>query len=255
MGSEARPDPFLPGKLARLLPEGTYRLANGIADLRLAALSWLLEAYEFTRYRAASRPPARLVCPEGVDRDRLLSQAAAVTLTRDLVNTPANDLGPAELAAAARSIAERHDAAITITEGPALAEGFPLIHAVGAASTRPPRLVDFIWGRPDDPKLTLIGKGVTFDTGGLDIKPSSDMLLMKKDMGGAANVLGLASMIMEERLPVRLRGPHPRRRQRHIRQCLPAGRHADEPQGPDRRDRQHRRRRSPHSRRCPGAGR
>src|SRR5262249_39235539 len=128
-----------------------------------------------------------------------------VTLVRDLVNTPANDLGPAELEAAASGVAERHGAVFGVTAGEALAQGFPLIHAVGAASSRAPRLIDFTFGDPDRPKLTLVGKGVTFDTGGLDIKRSSSMLLMKKDMGGAANVLGLAVLIMESRLPLRLR--------------------------------------------------
>jgi leucyl aminopeptidase len=206
LGGEEPADPFLPGKLAKLLPAGTYRFAGGIADERLAALGWLLEAYEFTRYRTAARDPASLAAPRGVDPGALRAAAAAVTLVRDLVNTPANDLGPGELEAAARGVAERHGAArFGVTAGAALAEGFPLIHAVGAASNRPPRLIEFTWGEPDRPKLTLVGKGVTFDTGGLDIKPSANMLLMKKDMGGAANVLGLAALIMEARLPVRLR--------------------------------------------------
>jgi leucyl aminopeptidase len=205
LGGDEPPDLFLPGKLARLLPAGTYSFAGGIGDERLAALGWLLESYEFTRYRTAARNPASLAAPREVDAQALRSTAAAVTLVRDLINTPANDLGPAELEAAARGVAERHGASFSVTAGEALAQGFPLIHAVGAASTRPPRLIDFTSGEPDRPKLTLVGKGVTFDTGGLDIKPSANMLLMKKDMGGAANVLGLAALIMEARLPVRLR--------------------------------------------------
>jgi leucyl aminopeptidase len=205
LGGEESADPFMPGKLARLLPAGTYSFAGGIADERLAALGWLLEAYEFIRYRPASRDAASLAAPRGIDVRVLRATAAAVRLVRDLINTPANDLGPAELEAAARSLAERHGARFGVTAGAALAEGFPLIHAVGAASDRPPRLIEFAWGESGRPKLTLVGKGVTFDTGGLDIKPSANMLLMKKDMGGAANVLGLAALIMEARLPVRLR--------------------------------------------------
>src|SRR5689334_22545750 len=205
LGSEEAGDPFLPGKLAKLLPPGSYRLAGGIGDERLAALGWLLEAYEFTRYRPAARNPASLAAPSGIHAPALRATAAAVTLVRDLVNTPANDLGPGELEAAARSIAERHGAAFSVFAGEALSQGFPLIHAVGAASSRAPRLIDFSFGDAARPKLTLVGKGVTFDTGGLDIKPSANMLLMKKDMGGAATVLGLAELIMGARLPVRLR--------------------------------------------------
>ncbi len=130
----------------------------------------------------------------------------AVTLTRDLVNTPANDLGPAEIEAAVRALAARFGAAVTVTTGDdLLAANFPMIHAVGRASPRAPRLIDLVWGDAAHPKVTLVGKGVVFDTGGLDIKPSSGMLLMKKDMGGAANALGLALMVMARELPVRLR--------------------------------------------------
>ena len=205
LGSDEPGDPFLPGKLARLLPQGNYRFAGGVEDERLAALGWLLEAYDFARYRAAARSPASLAVPTGVDAAALRSTAMAVTLVRDLVNTPANDLGPAELEASARSLAEQHGAAFRVITGAALKQEFPLIDAVGAASNRAPRLIDFNFGDPARPKLTLVGKGVTFDTGGLDIKPSSNMLLMKKDMGGAANVLGLASLIMAAQLRVRLR--------------------------------------------------
>jgi leucyl aminopeptidase len=147
------------------------------------------------------------VIPGGADSARIIRIADAVYFTRDLVNTPANAMGPAELAAAAEDLAARHGAAVTVIEGQALADGFPLIHAVGAAATpaRAPRLIDFTWGDAAHPKVTLVGKGVCFDTGGLDIKPSSGMLLMKKDMGGAANVLGLAHMVMDANLKVRLR--------------------------------------------------
>ncbi len=205
LGDPRQADPFLPGKLARLLPPGAFTLDSGFDDRRLAALGWLLEAYDFARYRKPARDPARLVCPEGVDRNALLSAARATFLVRDLVNTPANDMGPGEIEAAARALARAHGARITVTKGAALERGFPLIHAVGRASVRPPCLIDFAAGPARAPKVTLVGKGVCFDTGGLDIKPSSNMLLMKKDMGGAANVLGLAAMILEAKLKLRLR--------------------------------------------------
>jgi leucyl aminopeptidase len=140
-----------------------------------------------------------------VDRAAVLSAARASYLVRDLVNTPASDMGPAELEAAVRQVARTHKAKLTVTSGKALEKGFPMIHAVGMASPRAPRLIDFTWGPARAPKVTLVGKGVCFDTGGLDIKPASGMALMKKDMGGAANVLGLAQMIMEAKLKVRLR--------------------------------------------------
>jgi leucyl aminopeptidase len=199
-------DPFLVGKLASDLPEGTYAFADDPpAGPRLAALGWLLESYRFDRYRAANGVSARLVSPPGVDRDEVLRVADAVSLVRDLVNTPAGDLGPDELEAAARDLAARHGARLQVIRGDELAKGFPLIHAVGAASPRRPRLIDFTWGPAEAPKVTVVGKGVCFDTGGLDIKSSSNMALMKKDMGGAANALGLASMIMHAGLAVRLR--------------------------------------------------
>ncbi|MFO1123630.1 MAG: leucyl aminopeptidase family protein [Hyphomicrobiales bacterium] len=198
-------NPFALGKLARSLPAGTYRLDGDMENARLAALSWCLEAYDFDVYRKGRPAAARLVCPAGVDRGELLRTATAVFLVRDMVNTPASDLGPGELEAAARRVARAHRATLRVTSGRALERGFPLIHHVGKASPRVPRLIDFTWGSPRAPKVTLVGKGVCFDTGGLDIKPSSGMLLMKKDMGGAANMLGLAQMIMAAKLRVRLR--------------------------------------------------
>ncbi len=203
-GSEP-PNPFLIGKLATALPAGDYRFASGVAEPRLAALGWALGAYRFRRYRQQPDKPVRLVLDPGIDHAALLVEIEAVTLARDLINTPSNDLGPAELAAAARALAERFGARFTEVSGDDLARGFPLVHAVGQGSERAPRLVDFTWGDAAHPKVTLIGKGVCFDTGGLDIKPSAGMLLMKKDMGGAANVLGLALMVMSAGLPVRLR--------------------------------------------------
>jgi leucyl aminopeptidase len=170
------------------------------------ALGWALGSYQFTRYHGADRAPASLVWPKGADRGAVERAGAATFMVRDLVNTPAADMGPAELADAARSLAEEFEADIKITVGnDLLAANFPAIHAVGRASPRPPRLIDITWGRRNDPKVTLVGKGVCFDTGGLDIKPSGAMLTMKKDMGGAAHALGVARMVMMAGLPVRLR--------------------------------------------------
>jgi leucyl aminopeptidase len=193
------------GSLARLLPAGDWRLA-GASDPGLAALGLLLGGYGFTRYRSKTTPLLRLECPSGVDGAHLRRVAESVFLARDLVNTPAGDLGPEQLEAAVRRLGEAHGAAVTTIAGDDLIAGnFPMIHAVGRAAAQAPRLVDLRWGPEGAPRVTLVGKGVCFDTGGLDIKPSSGMLLMKKDMGGAANVLGLASMLMAARLPIRLR--------------------------------------------------
>jgi leucyl aminopeptidase len=198
-------DPFLAGKLAGMLPHGGYRFANAAHDPRLAALAFGLGAYRFTRY-GKSRPEVHLEPPRSNDADDLSRIVEAVYLARDLINTPANDMGPEELAAAARTLAARHSAAVaTVTGDDLLAQNFPLIHAVGRAAARAPRLIDLTWGDPAAPKVTLVGKGVCFDSGGLDIKPDSAMLLMKKDMGGAATVLALAHMIMDRKLKVRLR--------------------------------------------------
>jgi leucyl aminopeptidase len=201
----ARRNPFLPGSLPGLLPTGVYRFANGPHDARLAALAFALGAYRFTRYRNADKH-VRLVVPDGVDAADLSRITEGVTLARDLINTPANDLGPPELADAARALAARHGAKFRAVVGDdLLSQNFPLIHAVGRAAARAPRLIDFTWGNPSHPKVTLVGKGVCFDTGGLDIKPESAMLIMKKDMGGAASVLALAHMMMDRKLKVRLR--------------------------------------------------
>jgi leucyl aminopeptidase len=198
-------DPFRPGQLVTLLPAGTYRFANAPHDARLAALAFALGAYQFSRYRKAEPRNVRLVVPDGVDGDDLIRIAEGVTLARDLINTPSNDMGPDELEAAARALAEQHGAGFDVTRGNALAKEFPLIHAVGMGSPRSPRLIDITWGKDSDPKITLVGKGVCFDTGGLDIKNDTGMLNMKKDMGGAATALGLAHMIMARKLKVRLR--------------------------------------------------
>jgi leucyl aminopeptidase len=199
---------FLPGLLPGVLPAGTYRFANAPHDARLAALAFALGSYRFTRYRKADDKVARLVIPDGIDGEDISRIAEGVTLARDLINTPANDMGPADLEAAARTLAKQHGAKVRVITGDDLKkQNFPLIHAVGRAAdpSRAPRLIDLHWGKAGDPKITLVGKGVCFDTGGLDIKPDSAMLLMKKDMGGAATVLALAHMIMGAGLKVSLR--------------------------------------------------
>ena len=199
-------DPFRAGQLPKLLPPGTYRFANTPHDARLAALAFALGSYSFSRYRKAEPANVKLALADGVDGAEISRIADAVTLARDLINTPSNDMGPEELATTAKAVAARYGAAFSCIVGDdLLTQNFPLIHAVGRASPRAPRLIDIAWGEPSHPKVTLVGKGVCFDTGGLDLKPSSGMLLMKKDMGGAANVLALAQMIMDAKLKVRLR--------------------------------------------------
>jgi leucyl aminopeptidase len=199
-------DPFRAGQLPGLLPPGVYRFANAPHDTRLAVLAFALGAYKFSRYRKADAPEVKLVAPEGIEIAAVERSVAAAFLARDLINTPSNDMGPAELADAAQALAERFGADFSCIVGDNLTtQNFPLIHAVGMAATRAPRLIDFSWGDASHPKVTLVGKGVCFDTGGLDLKPSSAMLIMKKDMGGAANVLALASMVMDAKLKVRLR--------------------------------------------------
>lgn len=198
-------NPFLAGKLANVLPPGDWRFALPPPDPRLAALAFALGTYRFTRYRRPDSKKSRLVVPEGVDGAELTRIAEAVYLVRDLVNTPSNDCGPAEIEVAVRAVAERFGAAFRSVVGDELLrENFPLVHAVGRAAARAPRLIELSWGEPDRPKIALVGKGVCFDTGGLDIKTSAGMLLMKKDMGGAAHALGLAQMIMDAKLPIRL---------------------------------------------------
>ncbi|MEX1083530.1 MAG: leucyl aminopeptidase family protein, partial [Xanthobacteraceae bacterium] len=201
-------DLFRPGRLAELLPAGTYRFANAPHDARLAALAFALGSYTFARYRKAEEKAARLELPEGIDGDDLTRIVDGVTLARDLINMPANDMGPADIEEAARKLAAQHGAKIRAVVGDdLLRENFPLIHAVGhaAAAARAPRLIDMTWGDAKAPKITLVGKGVCFDSGGLDIKSDTAMLLMKKDMGGAATVLALAHMVMDRKLKVRLR--------------------------------------------------
>ena len=192
--------------LCRQLPPGTYAFdAAATQSPKFAELAWCLEAYGFDRYKAQTKKIPRLVCSAHVDYEEIVRLANATYLVRDLINTPSNDFGPDELESSARKVASLHKAKLTMTSGEALKRNFPLVHDVGKASPRKPRLIDFSWGSARDPKVTLVGKGVCFDTGGLDIKPASGMALMKKDMGGAANVLGLAQLIMDSKLPVRLR--------------------------------------------------
>lgn len=195
------------------LPAGNWRLVGDLdpAAAEDAALGWLLAGYRFERYRSAAAtgqtagPRPRLVAPAGVDTGRLLAIAAGEVLTRDLINTPASDMGPAELEAALLALADDFGATTRVIRGDdLLAEGLPMIHAVGRASPRAPRLLDMRWGT-GGARLTLVGKGVCFDTGGLDLKPAASMGLMKKDMGGAATVIGLARMIMALGLDLRLR--------------------------------------------------
>jgi leucyl aminopeptidase len=199
-------DPFRPGQLPGLLPAGAYRFANAPHDARLGALAFALGSYRFARYRKADKPDVKLQLANDQDGAELSRIADAATLARDLINTPANDMGPEELEAAARALAARYGASVSCVVGDdLLAQNFPLVHAVGKASPRAPRLIDVSWGDAAHPKITLVGKGVCFDTGGVDLKPSGGMLLMKKDMGGAANVLALAQMVMDAGLKVRLR--------------------------------------------------
>ncbi|MEQ9258687.1 MAG: leucyl aminopeptidase family protein [Roseovarius sp.] len=188
------------------LPKGDYRIEGMLPGKpEEAALGWLFAQYAFSRYREQKGAKARLVPPEGLDTARLMAVAEGEFLTRDLINTPASDMGPADLEAACADLAHRHGATISVIRGEALLEeNFPMIHTVGRAGAQAPRLIDMRWGE-SGPTLTLVGKGVCFDTGGLNLKPGSSMGLMKKDMGGAATVMGLAQMIMALGLKLRLR--------------------------------------------------
>ena len=204
-------DAALPGvwhlaKAADSLPEGTYRLAD--YDAGDAMLGWILGQYRYHEYLTEPKlmGPRVLLVREPARIPLANLQAAATALVRDLVNRPAGDLGPNALEAEAKRIAKSHKAEVTVTAGEALETGYPLIHAVGKAAMRAhaPRLIELEWGDPRHPRIAIVGKGITFDTGGLDIKPASGMRLMKKDMGGAAHALALAELIMAAHLPVRL---------------------------------------------------
>ena len=192
------------------LPAGTYAfaLAPSAHDGNRLALGWAMGSYAFTRFKSHERAKMRpvLVWPSDADRDNVLRVATGLFLARDLVNTPANEMGPAELAHAAHSVARDHGGQMAVIEGRELLNrNFPMIWTVGAASSRAPRLIDIAWGESTRPRVTLVGKGVCFDSGGLDIKPASGMATMKKDMGGAAAVLAIAQMIMNAKLPIALR--------------------------------------------------
>ncbi len=210
-------------------------------DLRLAALAFALGSYSFTRYGKPQGKELKLALPADMDVEDLTRIIEAVTLARDLVNTPTNDMGPSHLEEAVRAVGEKYGAKVTSIVGDdLLRDKLTLIHAVGRSSVNAPRLIDLSWGDPKHPKVTLVGKGVCFDSGGLDIKPSSAMLIMKKDMGGAANVLALAQMIMSRKLKVRLRRADPVGRELDRGGCVSSARCLSVAQGPDGRDRQYR---------------
>lgn len=198
--------PWCLAKLAETLPEGTYRLADAVPGA--AALGWLTAQYRFQRYRKEDNAagPRMLVTRDVARMDAVVRLARAVALVRDLVNTPAADMGPPDLEAATRQLALPFGATVDVTRGEALEQGYPMIHAVGKAADRAfaPRLIELTWGDPAHPRIAIVGKGICFDSGGLDIKPSSGMRIMKKDMGGAAHALALAQLVMGSHLPVRL---------------------------------------------------
>ncbi|MDZ7629101.1 MAG: leucyl aminopeptidase family protein [Parvularculaceae bacterium] len=196
-------DPFACAAGAEKLPEDDYRIDGASAE---QCFGWLLGAYRFDRYKSGKAAVARLIAPKDVDTAPARREARAVGYVRDLVNTPAADMGPDALEREARDLAKAFDAGIEIITGDdLLTHNFPLVHAVGRAAAVAPRLIDITWGRRDAPRVTLIGKGVTFDSGGLDIKRADGMALMKKDMGGAAHALALGRLVMEAKLDLRLR--------------------------------------------------
>jgi leucyl aminopeptidase len=209
VGKPKSVDTWAIGHLPKVLPPQTYTLGDAWSPEMATKLwlGWCLGSYSFTQYKRPSlAPEAKLIRPEGADHAYVTTTTTATNLVRDLITTPAGDMGPAQLEVAAQALCDRHPATLTVVAGEELlTQNYPLIHAVGRASTQAPRLIDITWGDPLAPKVTLVGKGVCFDTGGLDIKPAAGMKLMKKDMGGAAHVLGLAEMVMGLQLPVHLR--------------------------------------------------
>jgi leucyl aminopeptidase len=207
VANAAELSPWCLARLGEVLPEGRYRLAEG--DPGASMLGWMLGQHRLTDYKSKSDPergPRVLLTQEAADIDQMVRLAEATALVRDLVDTPAADMAPADLEAAARALAKDHGAKIEVTSGDALSKGYPMIAAVGqgAAPDRAPRLIELHWGKDNAPRLAIVGKGVCFDSGGLDIKPASGMRLMKKDMGGAAHALALAKLVMGGKLPVRL---------------------------------------------------
>ncbi len=198
-------DGFVLASLPGSLPAGDYALneaPDGLSGETLA-LGWADGAYRFTKYKSGDKP-RRLVLPKGVDAQEVSRQAEAIDWLRDLVNTPPCDMGPGEIAAEAEAMAKEFGAEMTVTIGQALEDGFPMVHAVGKGAVQPPRFIEIVWGEESDPKVAIVGKGVAFDTGGLNLKTGSNMTLMKKDMGGAAHALALARLVMSAELPVRL---------------------------------------------------
>ncbi len=193
-------------RLPMSLPKGKYQLSNGFSDdqLKKLALGWGLGAYQFTRYKKASREAAQLYLPANKVTTEVKHLLSGISLTRDLINTPSCDMTPAHLAQVAKKMAAEHKAKVSVIQGKKLEIDFPAIHAVGKGGKVPPCFIELSWGNPKHKKLTLVGKGICFDSGGYDIKPSSGMLLMKKDMGGAAHVLGLAQIIMAQKLKFHL---------------------------------------------------
>lgn len=205
LGSNPSEQPYITGKLARALPAGDWHIETAPLTANRLALGFGLGSYRFDRYKSEKQPAGTLMIPRDADAADIKRQLAGVFLARDLINTPTNDMGPNELEAAFRGLAAHYKAEISVISGDDLRHNFPLVHTVGRASADAPRLMELRWGKKGHRKITLVGKGVCFDTGGLDIKPASSMLLMKKDMGGAANVMGLALMIMDAKLKVDLR--------------------------------------------------
>ena len=217
------------GALATRLPGGAWRLASDTAPVSPtdAAVAIGLGTWRFERYRTnKGKAGAKIVWPQGADKARATAMIEAISMARDLITTPAADMGPAELAAAASELADRHGAKITLIVGDELlTQDYPTIHAVGRASARAPRLIDLTWGDEPTPKVTLVGKGVCFDSGGLDIKPASGMKMMKKDMGGAAHLLGLAGDDHGGEAAGAPAGADPGGRECDLGQRLPADRH------------------------------
>ncbi|HVZ31031.1 MAG TPA: leucyl aminopeptidase family protein, partial [Polyangiaceae bacterium] len=206
-GVSAPEDPWAYAALPTRLPRGRYQLspAPEAGQSDAAALGWALGTYRFTRYKKNETVFASLVWPEAADRKRVSALVEGIGLCRDLINTPAQDLGPSELVQEGQRLAQQHGAKARVLKGEKQLEQFPSVYAVGRAAVQPPHLLDLTWGKESHPKVSLVGKGVVFDSGGLDLKPASNMKLMKKDMGGAALVLGVAHVLMSLQLPIRLR--------------------------------------------------
>lgn len=206
LGTNPSEQPYIAGRLARALPAGDWHIETAPLTANRLALGFGLGSYRFDRYKSEKTSVATMLIPSDADGADIKRQLAGVFFARDLINTPTNDMGPDQLEAAFRGLAQHYKADVSVITGDALLEqNFPLVHTVGRASADAPRLLELRWGKKGHRKVTLVGKGVCFDTGGLDIKPAASMLLMKKDMGGAANVMGLALMIMDAKLKVDLR--------------------------------------------------